>query len=319
MVQTKRRHKSAPQRRKKKQTRNIPSWVYLVVAIAILLLIYWWTNRKPSSTDEPSTKAPTEQVIAEKDNTPQRTTKPTTTRKQKPTEEVITSALEIPRLEAQLQEQIIRHDGYTVSFNSSLRLPNWVAWTLTLAEVQGDVPRGSHFRPDPMVKGVQAKDKDYRKSGWDRGHMAPAADMRWSEKAMKESFYFTNICPQHPNLNRGDWKVLEEETRSWAMKFGEVYIATGPIVSATQPRRMGATQVTIPDSFYKVMLVKHRGEYHAIGFLFPNKAGHNKLSHYARSVDDVERITKMDFFSSLPDSIENAVEQDFKLLTWGLY
>ncbi len=227
-------------------------------------------------------------------------------------------ALEIPILKSNAPEQLIPHLGYTVSFNSDTRLPNWVAYELTRAETCGDLPRESHFECDPDVEGAQAEDDDYRNSGWDRGHMAPAADMKWSRQAMKESFYFTNVCPQNRNLNRGDWKALEESCRDWAKQYDGIYIACGPIISRSMPPRLGVNRVVIPDSFFKVILVRHDGKYEGMGFVFENKAGHKSLASYACTIDHVEELTSTDFFPQLPDEIEAEVEARKKTSFWGL-
>ena len=126
--------------------------------------------------------------------------------------------MELPLPLEDRAEQIIKHEGYTVSYNKNWRLPNWVAYELIRDELRGTVSRTDKFVVDPYVNGVSATNADYRRSGFDRGHMAPAADMTWSETAMKESFYFSNMCPQNPGLNRGAWKDLEESIRKWVKK-----------------------------------------------------------------------------------------------------
>ena len=228
------------------------------------------------------------------------------------------SALEIPLLEALVQEELIPHLGYTVSFNSDTRLPNWVAYELTSEETQGEEPRAKHFRSDPMVSGAQAENDDYRNTGWDRGHMAPAADMKWGRKAMEESFYFSNVCPQNRNLNRGDWKELEERCRLWAKQYDRVWIACGPIVGEAKQGTIGRNKVVIPDAFYKVLLVQTNGMYEGIGFVFENKAGKRKLKTYAQTIDQVEALTQIDFYRQLPDSIEQHVESCYHLDVWNL-
>ena len=139
------------------------------------------------------------------------------------------AGVEIPVYNSSRGGQLIRHTGYTVSYDADFKTPQWVAWTLTSGKAQGNEPRYDKFQPDPMVRGAKAYPKDYTKSGYDRGHMAPAADMKWSRQAMVESFYMTNVCPQNRNLNRGDWKELEELERDWALRYGTVSIAAGPI------------------------------------------------------------------------------------------
>ena len=110
--------------------------------------------------------------------------------------------LKIPVSQFPLTEQIIHHKGYIVSYNKDKKIPNWVAYELTKQKTQGNIKRNERFIADPVVKGGMANNSDYSRSGFDKGHMAPAADMKWSNEAMKESFYFSNVCPQHPELNR---------------------------------------------------------------------------------------------------------------------
>ena len=147
--------------------------------------------------------------------------------------------------------------------------------------------------------------------------MAPAADMKWSKKAMEESFYMSNICPQNQKLNRDDWGDLEELCRSWARKYGTVHIACGPIYDKKQPKRIGEHQVAVPDRFFKVVLIYNRKSPIAMGFLFDNKAHHQALEKYMVSVDSVEKVTGMDFFSKLPDDVENRIEANIPALPSG--
>lgn len=185
----------------------------------------------------------------------------------------------------------------------------WVAYELTDEEVVGQEERSGNFIPDPDVKAWCATTDDYKHSGFDRGHMAPAADMKWSEQAMHESFYLSNICPQNHNLNAGDWKELEEQVRDWAIKNEKVYVVCGPIMKDDY-ETIGENRVAVPDSFYKVVLMYKDGKWRALGFVFANKAGNKSLDTYAKSVDEVEKITKLNFFSALPDEIENEIEKN---------
>lgn len=227
---------------------------------------------------------------------------------------------ELPDLQSSQPEIIVSHTGYTVSFNTDWLIPNWVAYELTANEVQGVEPRGNSFIPDPNIRQSPSTDA-YKNSGYDRGHMAPAADMKWSKEAMTESFYTSNICPQNKNLNKGDWKDLEEHIRTMATKYNHIYIACGPIVPA-KPKTIGeltySDRVAVPDAFYKVILRKTDSDWSAIGFMMPNKAGHKPLKKYAVSVDEVEKITDIDFFVALPDSIEEKVESKYNLKDWNL-
>jgi DNA/RNA endonuclease G (NUC1) len=157
--------------------------------------------------------------------------------------------VEIPAKLTDRQEQIITNIGYTVSYNSDWKIPNWVAYELTKEEAEGVEPRGNKFIPDPAISYKNsATTDDYKNTGWDRGHMAPAGDMKWSEQVMKESFYLSNICPQNRNLNGGIWKSLEEQVRDLALQKGSIYVVCGPIVSK-QPQTIGNNKVAVPDAF----------------------------------------------------------------------
>lgn len=219
-------------------------------------------------------------------------------------------SLEIPIMQSSTGGQILKRKGYTLSYNADYKTPQWVAWELTKKETKGKEGRTDKFLPDPDVRGAKAYTSDYTKSGYDRGHMAPAADMKWSKQAMKESFYLSNICPQNPNLNRGDWNDLEEKSRQWAKKHGVIYVACGPIYDTKRPKRIGNNKVAVPDAFYKVVLINPKKNPQAIGFIFPNKAGHKPLKKYIVSVDSVEKRTNIDFFPALPDEIENRIEAE---------
>jgi endonuclease G len=148
--------------------------------------------------------------------------------------------------------------------------------------------------------------------------MAPAADMKWSEQAMRESFYMTNICPQNQSLNRGDWNDLEELARDWARKYGVVYIACGPIVGANYSTIGQNTHIAVPDAFYKVFLRRKGDLWTAIGFVMPNQAVNRPLMTYMQSIDKVEGLSGIDFFYQLPDSIEDLIEADFQISDWVL-
>ncbi|WP_370634117.1 DNA/RNA non-specific endonuclease [Bacteroides sp. K03] len=223
--------------------------------------------------------------------------------------------LEIPVMTAPRKGQIIRHTGYTVSYNENLRLPNWVAYELTHQETQGNAQRTDRFIADPQVKGVIATNADYTRSGYDKGHMAPAADMKWSVTAMKESFYFSNMCPQHPELNRRKWKDLEEKIRDWAIADSAIIIICGPIVEDSA-QKIGKNRVVVPQKFFKVILSPFVDNPRAIGFLFDNERSVEPLGTYVVSVDSIETLTGMDFFAPLPDELEDSIEAKADIRLW---
>ncbi len=220
------------------------------------------------------------------------------------TSSTLPEGMRLPKYETSRGGQVIAHTGYTVKYDADFKTPQWVAWSLTAEQAQGTVPREKEFLPDPDIRGAKAYTKDYANSGYDRGHMAPAGDMKWSATAMKESFYLSNVCPQNRNLNRGDWKELEELEREWAISHGVVNIAAGPIYYTSTPTRIGNNKVAVPDAFFKVILVDYPDAPKAYGFIFKNEAGSRPLSSYQLSVNEVEKVTGMDFFPGLSEKTE---------------
>lgn len=218
----------------------------------------------------------------------------------------LSPAAELPRWaneQVAKPEQIIHHIGYTVSWNPVFLVPNWVAYELTADELIGSEERTNHFKPDPLVEGDPVVTRDYSNSGYDRGHMAPAADMRWSAQAMRESFYMTNICPQNHNLNAGDWKALEERIRDMAEQYEHVYVCCGPIISDPYQTIGQERKIAVPEAFFKVILTEQDGEYQTEAYVMNNEAGHKKLSTYKRPLQEVEAITGLQFFYAvLPHS-----------------
>ena len=225
---------------------------------------------------------------------------------------------EIPRLKEKRQEQVIKHEGYTVSYNSEYRIANWVAYELTATEAKSiKTERSNKFVSDPQVKGATAMNEDYTRSGYDRGHLAPAGDMKWSAKAMRESFYLSNICPQKPKLNRGIWKDLEEQCRLWALDNGSLLIVTGPVITGDM-KRLGKNKVAIPKSFYKVLCYYTEKGYKGIGFLFENRDyKDNSLKSMVIPIDSVEKVTGIDFFPSIPDEQEKEMEATVDWSSWS--
>lgn len=221
------------------------------------------------------------------------------------------TGMEIPVVKGERQGQLICHTGHTLSYNSRTRTPQWVAWELTKAETHGDEERSTEFLPDPKVIGIPVETYDYSRSGYDRGHMAPAGDMKWDRQAMQESFYLSNICPQDHNLNKGDWNDLEIKTREWARRYGKAYIVCGPVYREGESiEYIGTHRVAVPHAFFKAILLYQAENPVVMGFYFENKAGHRRLQDRLVSIDELETLTGMDFFSLLPDEVENRIESE---------
>lgn len=225
-----------------------------------------------------------------------------------------TKDLELPAIGD--DDQILRRTGYTVCYNADNRLPNWVAWRLTADHTSGEFKRGGiKFQEDEEVEEPRATDSDYRQSGYDRGHMCPSGDNKWSKEAQQESFLLTNVCPQVHNLNAGDWNEMEQQCRRWAKEYGEIYIVCGPILYRQQHKKIGKNKVVVPEAFFKVVLCME-GTPRAIGFIYKNAEGNRPKGDYVNTVDQVERITGYDFFANLPDDIEKKVEAEADLNDW---
>jgi endonuclease G len=226
----------------------------------------------------------------------------------------IISGLEIPKTKP--TDKIISHTGYSLLFNNKHKQANWVAYELTSGETNKQFERTDKFLIDPMVKSGTATDADYSGSGYDRGHLAPAADMGWSSATISESFYYSNMSPQLPGFNRGIWKKLEELVRTWAVENNALYIVTGPVLTYNLPT-IGPDKVSVPKYFYKVILDYTQPEINGIGFIIPNASSSEPLQEYAVTIDSVEKLTDIDFYPTLPDDQETQIEKTLCLNCWS--
>ncbi len=209
------------------------------------------------------------------------------------------------------------YNGFSLSFNPDNRTPNYVAWELLASETYGNHSRdGQKFWQDTDLPGCPTT-KDYTNSGYDRGHIIPAADQKWHSDAMRDCFSMANITPQDHALNAGAWATLEEKERLWARRDSALIIIGGPIYTDSDRKRIGEARVRVPSSFFKVILAPYLDSPRAIGFIYPNMQAPGNMADYAMSVDEVERITGFDFFSALPDDIENEVEANYSFKTWN--
>lgn len=208
------------------------------------------------------------------------------------------------------------YEGFRLAFNPDNHTPDWVAWELLGSETNGVESRRSKFIADETVAGSPTS-KDYTHSGYDRGHICPAADQKWSAKAMDDCFYMTNICPQDHALNSGAWSTLEAKERIWAVRDSAIIIVAGPVYNSSDKRRIGETGVRVPSAFYKVILAPFLEHPRAIGFVYPNMTSPGNMKDYVMTVDEVEKLTGIDFFYNLPDEIENIVESETSFTQWN--
>lgn len=225
--------------------------------------------------------------------------------------------LEIPKLVKNIAEQIITRIGYTVSYNINTKNPNWVAWNLIKEHTTGSSPRYKGYIDDTEIKGYTPSESDWSNlpQSLSHGHMCPAGDNKWDEKAMEQTFLLSNMCPQTRSLNSGSWNKLEEKCREWAKKYESIYIVCGPLYYSDEPKTMGKARIWIPDAFYKVILCV-TGEPKAIGFVYPNDEEPHNMQQNVKSVDEIEDLTGIDFFCSLPDDIENLIESKSDFSKW---
>ena len=214
-----------------------------------------------------------------------------------------------------VSEQIIRKKAYIVSYNNDTKIPNWVAWHLTSDHSDGPIERSNAFYEDEEVPEPRATSEDYRGSGWSRGHMCPAGDNKWDVEAMNQSFSLINVCPQDANLNSGLWNSIEIDCRKWAIRFQDIYIICGPVFYKQEHELIGNNKVYVPEAFFKVVLCLN-DEPKGMGFIVKNNAGTKKRDLYYNSIDQVERITGIDFFPILPDDLEGEIESKLDMDLW---
>lgn len=226
--------------------------------------------------------------------------------------------------------QIRAFQYYTLCYRESYEQAEWSAYCLRDWMLQKNAKRTNDFRPDPQIEGGSATLADYKKSGYDRGHLTPAGDMVFSREAMSETFYMSNMCPQAAAFNRGIWKDLEDQVREWVRLYGAAYVVSGPVLSkpASEYPFIGQSKVAVPEFFYKAILVpifqddsdqdspEECADLMAIAFVIPNKGCDGDFWRYAASVDEVEQITGLDFFPLLEDDVENRVEAECDPRPW---
>ena len=214
--------------------------------------------------------------------------------------------------------QLVKHEYYALSYSEEHEQAEWVAYELTKESIQApNVERSGDFRRDNMVNSTSADREDYKRSGYDRGHLVPAGDMAFSRKSMSETFYLSNMSPQVRAFNGGIWRELEENVRDWSYKFRHLYIVTGPVLSEPTLGNIGRNKVSIPAAYFKVLLDVEEPGKKGIGFIMPNEATDKPIQDFMVSIDEVEKITGLDFFAKLlDDSEENYLESTLSKKDW---
>lgn len=215
-------------------------------------------------------------------------------------------------LEPKSAGEIVKHTYYTLAYSEADEQAYWVFYHLTPELINGTQSRTDDFRPDPLVSTGSASLDDYKGSGYDRGHLCPAADMTLNKTSMSESFYLSNMSPQLPSFNRGIWSKLEDRVRQWVVEYGDLYVVSAGILT-DKLGVIGADEVTIPKAYYKVIYSEKNG---MIALVLPNQGSTTGLDQFVVSVDEVEKQTGIDFFSGLDDKVESQLESTVQISNW---
>ncbi|MCH4551565.1 DNA/RNA non-specific endonuclease [Aestuariibaculum lutulentum] len=212
--------------------------------------------------------------------------------------------------------QIVHHDGYSLSYNEAYEQAEWVAYELKKAHLSNTNFKRPYFEIDDAVKTGAASWRNYKNSGYDKGHLCPAGDRRYSQAAHDETFLTSNITPQEHQFNAGIWNTLEQKVRYWANKYDGVFVVTGGVLEKGL-RTIGSEHVAVPNQFYKVLIDMNSGQPKMIAFLMPHKDSNKPLYDFVVSVDSIEKLTGIDFFPELDDAIENKLEASSSYKNWS--
>ncbi|OUR99375.1 endonuclease [Flavobacteriales bacterium 33_180_T64] len=212
--------------------------------------------------------------------------------------------------------QIVHHEGYSLSYSETHEQAEWVAYELKKAHLSKSNFKRPYFEIDKSVKTGAAHWRNYKKSGYDRGHLCPAGDRKYSQEAHDETFLTSNISPQEHQFNSGIWNSLEQKVRYWAHKYDGVFVVTGGVLKGNM-KTIGEEKVSVPNQFYKILIDNNAGQTKMIAFLMPHENSNQSLYKFVVSVDEIEVLTGINFFSELEDSIENRLEASSSYKDWS--
>lgn len=210
---------------------------------------------------------------------------------------------------------LVEHQHFTLSYHERYEQAEWVAYVLKREHLTNHERERPYFIEDPKVRTKSADWRNYKGSGYDRGHLCPAGDRRFSEYAFNETFYTSNITPQENEFNAGIWNDLEKMVRSWCRISGTLYVITGGVLEPSLDR-IGDEGVAVPDFYYKIIVMGSGDSLRVACFLLPHKNSTLPLDKYLVSVDELEKRTGIDFFPGLPDTIENRIEREIAKSQW---
>ena len=212
--------------------------------------------------------------------------------------------------------QITHHEGYSLSYSEPHEQAEWVAYELKKSHLSNSQFKRPYFEIDKAVKTGAASWRNYKNSGYDRGHLCPAGDRKYNQAAHDETFLTSNISPQDHDFNSGIWNTLEQKTRYWASKYDGVFVVTGGVLTGNL-ETIGEEQVAVPKLFYKIILDANNGKVKMIAFLMPHRNSNEPLYKFVVSVDSIESLTGIDFFPELENSIERELESKSDFKEWS--
>lgn len=213
-------------------------------------------------------------------------------------------------------EQVVHHQFYSLSYHEKYEQAEWVAYELTQKQLLSIPIKRPYFEQDPKVTTQSAHYKNFKNSGYNKGHLCPAGDRKFSAEAYNETFFTSNISPQTYEFNGGVWNRLEEKVRYWVQKYQKLYIVTGGILTPNL-KTIGTEKVAVPQYFYKIILDYDGAETKAIAFLMPHEKSEKGLYQFVSSIDEIEVLTGIDFFPELPDELENDIEKLSSYKDWA--
>ncbi|MFD0863710.1 DNA/RNA non-specific endonuclease [Sungkyunkwania multivorans] len=212
--------------------------------------------------------------------------------------------------------QVIHHNYFSLSYSEPHEQAEWVAYELKKKHLSNNNFKRPYFEVDQAVRTKAAHWRNYKNSGYDRGHLCPAGDRSFSREAFEETFITSNISPQMHDFNSGIWNRLEQKVRYWAQRYDGVYVVTGGILE-DRLHSIGEEEVSIPKYFYKVLLDNSGGRTKMIAFLLPHAASDRPLYEFVVSVDSIEKRTGIDFFPQLEDGKEARLEAKSDYKEWS--
>ena len=211
---------------------------------------------------------------------------------------------------------IVKHENYSLSYVEKYEQAEWVAYEFKKSNLENHHYKRPFFIEDDLIESKSADWRNYKKSGYDKGHLCPAADMQFSESAFNATFLTSNISPQKHDFNAGIWNLLEQKVRYWAEKYNGIFVVTGPVLTGNL-KTIGAEKVSIPDYFYKILLKKNGNDFEMIAFLVPAENSDKPIYNFVVSVDKIELLTGIDFFPKMEDKLEFELEKNSDYKSWS--